>query len=336
MKKMTLTMVLAMVTSMIGMSVMAGSGDKEADMSKPVQVFILLGQSNMLGFGKVKGEKDGTLENAVKNKKLYPYLVDKDGKWVARKDVLNVRTMNGKMFNKEFLTVPSTGKNVGVELGIGHALGDALNEPVMVLKSCIGNRSLGWDLLPPGTPRYTAAGIECPGYKETVKSKKDKTIVPFGEGIGWYAGKQYDSDIGSAKKILDNIGKYYPGAKKYEVAGFFWWQGDKDFRNKAHAAKYGDNLELLLKALRKDFDAPKAKMVIATLGQTKKGAKGTQGQIIDAMFEMEKKHPNEVKTVYTNPLSKGGSSSGHYNKNAETYMNVGEEMGKAMVELLKK
>ena len=28
---------------------------KPADMSKPVQVYILLGQSNMLGFGKVKG-----------------------------------------------------------------------------------------------------------------------------------------------------------------------------------------------------------------------------------------------------------------------------------------
>jgi hypothetical protein len=35
-------------------------------------------------------------------------------------------------------------------------------------------------------------------------------------------------------------------------------------------------------------------------------------------------------------LSKGGSSSSHYNGNPETYMNVGEAMGKAMVELLKK
>ncbi len=40
--------------------------------------------------------------------------------------------------------------------------------------------------------------------------------------------------------------------------------------------------------------------------------------------------------VYTNPLSKGGSSSGHYNKHAETYMNVGEGMGKAMAGMLKK
>ncbi len=41
-----------------------------------------------------------------------------------------------------------------------------------------------------------------------------------------------------------------------------------------------------------------------------------------------------VASVYTHPLSKGGSSGGHYSGNAETYMNVGEAMGKAMVVLL--
>ena len=49
---------------------------KPADMSKPVQVYILLGQSNMVGMGKVDpAEKDGTLEHAVKAEKKYPYLV---------------------------------------------------------------------------------------------------------------------------------------------------------------------------------------------------------------------------------------------------------------------
>ena len=43
---------------------------------------------------------------------------------------------------------------------------------------------------------------------------------------------------------------------------------------------------------------------------------------------------DKVAFVYTHPLSKGGSSSGHYSGNPETYMNVGEAMGKAMVELL--
>ena len=40
-----------------------------------------------------------------------------------------------------------------------------------------------------------------------------------------------------------------------------------------------------------------------------------------------------VATVYSHPLSKGGSSNAHYNGNAETYMNVGEAMGRAMADL---
>ena len=39
---------------------------------------------------------------------------------------------------------------------------------------------------------------------------------------------------------------------------------------------------------------------------------------------------------YTHPLEHTpGSSGGHYGKDAETYMNIGEAMGKAMVGLLK-
>jgi hypothetical protein len=168
MTKTTITGILSLaVALMMGTALVAGPADKEADMKKPVQVFVLLGQSNMLGFGKVKGG-EGSVENAVKNKKLYPYLVDKDGNWVERKDVRNVRIMHSrgsmKTFNNEWMKI---GKgNVGVEYGIGKYVGDALDEPVLILKSCIGNRSLGWDLLPPGTPRYKAAGIECPGYGE--------------------------------------------------------------------------------------------------------------------------------------------------------------------------
>jgi hypothetical protein len=63
---------------------------KPADMSKPVQVYILMGQSNMLEMGKVKGG-DGSLEHAVKEKKLYPYLVDDAGNWTERKDTRSSR-----------------------------------------------------------------------------------------------------------------------------------------------------------------------------------------------------------------------------------------------------
>ncbi len=45
-------------------------------MSKKVKVFILLGQSNRVGAGKVKGA-DGSLEFAVKKEKKYPLMKNK-------------------------------------------------------------------------------------------------------------------------------------------------------------------------------------------------------------------------------------------------------------------
>jgi len=312
---------------------------KPADISRPVQVYILLGQSNMLGFGKVAGDKPGTLEHAVKEKGKYPYLVDEQGNWTTRKDVRNVRVMGSgtkgmRVFNNEWLTVK--GGRIGPEFGIGHYLGHAVDAPVMILKSCIGNRSLGWDLLPPGSEQYEYEGKIYAGYKESPLSW-EKGTKP--EPIGWYAGKQYDGDIARAKKVLEELDKYYPGAKRYEVAGFFWWQGDKDRYKAAHASRYEQNLVRLIKQLRKEFNAPEAKFVCATLGQTEKGAEGNEGMILDAMFAVSDadKYPEfkgDVATVYTHPLSQGGASNGHYGGNAVTYMNVGEAMGQAMVKLL--
>ena len=214
----------------------------------------------------------------------------------------------------------------------------------MILKSCIGNRALGWDLLPPGSEGFEFEAMDkktkemktwtYAGYKQSPE-RWEKGTEPV--KIPWYAGKQYDGDIARAKKVLENLDTYYPGAKSYEVAGFFWWQGDRDRYDPGHAAMYERNLVNLVKALRKDFNAPKAKFVCATLGQTEKGAEGNEGSILNAMFALEKnpEFKGGAATVYSHPLSMGGASNGHYGSNAKTYMNVGLGMGEAMVELLK-
>ncbi len=305
---------------------------KAADMSKPVQVYILLGQSNMLGFGKPQ-----VLQGIAAEK--YPYLVDDVGEWTIRKDVRNVRVMcsgnsTAKDYTNDWMTVQG---NIGPEIGIGHALGHVTDAPVMILKSCIGNRSLGWDLLPPGTESWEHGGKVQPGYRGTPDEPGGDTGGDMSKG--WYAGCQYDGDIAAAKRVLENLDKYYPGGKEYEVMGFFWWQGDKDMRNPAHCATYEKNLIQLIKSLRKDFAAPEARFVTASLGQTKRGSQGGDGKILDAMEAVANSDEPELRGkvgfVYSNPLSKGGSSSGHYGGNPETYMNVGEAMGKAMVGLLK-
>ena len=314
---------------------------KPAKMSKKVQVFILLGQSNMLGFGKVApADKQGTLEHAVKEEGLYPFLVDDEGNWTERQDVRNVRVMVGRgggmrVFNNEWLTVK--GKHIGPEVGIGHHLGNHLDEPVLILKSCIGNRSLGWDLLPPGSERFEAGDMVYAGYKDS-PDKWEKGTEP--KKIGWYAGKQYDDDIANAKKVLDDLKKYYPKARGYEVAGFFWWQGAKDSGNKAHAERYEQNLVRLIEQLREDFDAPKAKFVCATLGHVEQGAGGNDGAILQAQLAVDgkkgkyKQFKGNVATVYAHPHCHGGSANSHYGGNAKTYMDVGLAMGEAMVGLL--
>jgi hypothetical protein len=300
--------------------------------------------------GRVKGDKEGTLEHAVKNEKLYSFMVDDEGAWTTRNDVRNVHVMGsggpggrGGVRRNDWLTV--SGGKIGIETGIGHQLGNALNEPVLILKSSIGNRSLGWDLLPPGSPRHEVettdkAGkkvtLVTPAYHDEVRHPSwTKGAVPEPPKHTWKAGLQYDGDIARAKAVLKELDKHYPGGKGYEVAGFLWWQGDKDRYNAAHSAMYEKNLNQLFKALRKEFNTPKAKMVVATLGQTNKdSASGNEKMIIDGMFAFAKAHKGEATTVYTHPLSMGSSSNAHYGGNAKTYMNVGLGMGKAMVDLL--
>jgi hypothetical protein len=306
----------------------------------PVKVYILMGQSNMVGAGKITGGTDGYLDYAVYNKGKYQYL-DNGGSWAERNDVRNVRVMSSALgpmgvHNNEWMSV--SGSNlIGPEFGIGHYLGEAINEPVMILKSCIGNRSLGWDLLPPGSDQYVVGNYTYAGYGDSPDRWLTGTTP---EPIGWQAGIQYDGDVRNAKTVLDNIGTYCPGATEYEVAGFFWWQGDKDRYNAVHAARYEQNLVQLINRLRVEFDAPNASFVSATLGQTQIGDTGNEGLILDAQLAVDGDAGNypefagNVKTVYSNPLSMGGASNGHYNGNAETYMNVGEAMGQAMVSLL--
>jgi hypothetical protein len=289
---------------------------KEADMSKPVQVFILMGQSNMLGFGKA-----GQLKEIAAGK--YPYLVDDAGNWNVRKDVRNVFFCMDQLRYNDWLTAENGngGGKFGPEIGIGNYLGHAIDAPVMLLKSCVGNRALGWDLLPPSA---VGTGKNGQSYQGDSESSNRKVKEPRD---GWYAGLQYDQDVGAAQNALKDLATYYPGATKFEVAGFFWWQGCSE--GKGSVENYDKNLAFLFSDLKKDFNAPNAKFVLATLGEHDKNA--TLSQKMFTFAEADK----DAEVFYSKPVSRGGSC-GHYGGDAETYMNVGEGMGKLMIELLSK
>ncbi len=317
---------------------------KPANLKKPVKVFIMMGQSNMFGMGDISpADKKGTLEYFTKTEKKYPHLLNDAGAWTTRNDVRYVQVMENKgqmqMLHDEWLTVK--GKTIGPEVQFGYIMGQLLDEPVLLIKSCIGNRGLGWDLLPPGSERYTVDGTTYAGYKDT----PDKWVEgqPKKE-VNWYAGKQYDDDMKNAKAILSEIGKHYPGAEKYEIAGFVWWQGHKD-QSAVYASRYEQNLVNLIKALRKDYSAPDAKFVLA-VGCGNPGRESFGLQIAQAQLAMNdaKKHPEfvgNVKCVESRDFwpavedSPNAKQGFHYFHNAGTYMEVGNALGWAMADLLK-
>ncbi len=318
---------------------------KPADLTKPVKVFILLGQSNMLGMGEVGPEAtQGTLEYVTKTQKKYTHLLDEVGQWTARSDVRYTFVMQNRdamqTVQNDWLSV--RGKAIGPELQFGHIMGQTLEEPVLILKACIGNRSLGWDLLPPGSERFIFDGKTYAGYKDDTPSWVEGQEK---KPVAWYAGKQYDDDIANTKRVLSELGKYYPGAEKYEIAGFVWWQGHKD-QNPAHASRYEQNLVHLIKSLRKDFNAPKAPFVLA-VGCGNPGRASFGLQIAEAQLAMNdtKKHPEfagNVLCVESRDFWKSKEASPnqkqdyHYFRNAETYIEVGNALGWAMAKLLSK
>ncbi len=314
----------------------------EAGKKVPFKITYFTREANGLGWT-ARLDVPGSLKTLVKFEGKYPYLINRKGQWVARDDVYyrGVVTATGS----HWLGV--AGGRIGPELGFGHAVGEALEEPVLVLKTSQGNRSLGWDFLPPGSKQYEFEGKIYAGYGESPLSWEKGSKA---EPINWYAGKQYDECFSAAHEVLDNFDEQFPHWKGrgYEIVGFAWWQGDKDRYNLAHAAKYEENLVRLIRSLREEFKAPTAKFVVGTLGQTSKNLVPTndlekaEKMIIDAKFAVDGdsgKYPefkDNVLTVYSHPLSQGGASNSHYNGHAQTYMDVGLAMGQAMIELIER
>ena len=99
----------------------------------------------------------------------------------------------------------------------------------------------------------------------------------------------------------------------------------------------------LIKSLRREFEAPDAPIVVATIGFHGDDMPEQYKPVFDAQLAISDydKHPefkNNVVSVDTRPFWRDASESpqsqnDHYNRNAETYYLVGEAIGRAMVRL---
>lgn len=163
--------------------------------NKPVKVYIVSGQSNMQGQGNITPLGTlGTLETVTKTDKKFPNLrngavLDAAG-YSVRNDVLyrGVITSTIKDNLKVGQGVNTT--RIGPELGFGHVMGYFHDEPVLVLKTSQGGRSLGGEFLPPGSVQYNYTnGKTYPAYGGSpIEWTTGTTPVP----TTFYAGYQYD------------------------------------------------------------------------------------------------------------------------------------------------
>ncbi|BCX46925.1 hypothetical protein HAHE_08330 [Haloferula helveola] len=342
--------------------------------TKPVKVYIMSGQSNMVGIGYIDGNEPGSMESVLMRENKFPNMVD-GGAYTQRNDVYYRGVVTA--IGDGPLKVGVQGNRIGPEQGFGHVMGYYHDEPVLIIKSSQGNRGLAWDFMPPGSPSYTVDGITYAGYGDQDKQWDEIEPIdtppgpydPTSEG-GWYAGKQYDdcfldeadwhpsgsgfSSITNVADVLADFATHYPdwAAQGYEIAGFVWWQGHWDGGEQGtgtaslYATRYEQNLVNLINALRTEFNSPNAPFVVATVGFG--GGTWDPGSSGDTIFNAQMAvgnptlYPGFAGTVasvdttgYWRDVSESPGGQGfHYNNNAETYTLVGDAMGRAMIDLL--
>ena len=210
-----------------------------------LKIFILSGQSNMVGFGQLEGDGPGTMETLVKsNPKAYGHLVDADGEPLVRDDVWIVNLSREE--KKGWLTTGYGGSegHIGPEYGFGFAVGDYYEDPVLIIKSAWGGRSLYTNFLSPSSKDYPP---------------------PKADGD---TGFQYAEVLRHVEEITGNLKKYYPdyAGQGYEIVGFGWHQGWNDRINQAAVDVYESNMKNFINDMRNDLAIEELPFVIANTG----------------------------------------------------------------------
>ncbi|MCE9607126.1 MAG: sialate O-acetylesterase [Planctomycetia bacterium] len=305
-----------------------------ADEARRLQVFILAGQSNMQGHGIIasvakRNEGRGSLEYLVKNAATaadYRHLVDADGAWKARSDVAVTYGERRGMLAPGF---GADADRIGPELGFGTVVGDAYDEPVLLIKCAWGGKSLAVDFRPPSAgpvPHKLSAG-------EQAAIEKDPQVV----------GKYYREILSITRGVLADLKTHYPtyDGRGYELVGFGWHQGWNDRINDAFNAEYESNMAHLIRDLRRDLQTAKLPVVIAETGMSgpdeahPRALSLMKAQAAVAEHAEFKGNVAFVKTQsFWRPQTESPSAQGyHWNQNAETYYLIGKGMGQAMLTL---
>ncbi len=229
---------------------------------KPLKVFILVGQSNMQGTGRLSTLPHMAMD--PKTKEMHD-IINNNGKYYSNDNVYitavsegrgqSPQEKNGKLtvgYGSD-LTKPDV---CGPELAFGITMYEKLQEPILIIKTSWGGKSIYQDFRSPSAGPFVQAKSD----------QKDKT------------GHYYRLMASHVKQVLSNPGKYHPSYKKsagYEICGFAWFQGWNDMVNGGvYPDRYKDGgydaysevLTHFIRDVRKEFNAPKMPFAIGVMG----------------------------------------------------------------------
>jgi len=178
----------------------------------PTKIFLLAGQSNMVGMGSVEHMRK--LLNDTKTHDEYSiYWNETSHDWAEREDAfVKFNDHNGYLkvgFGAQYSDFGSGIEHFGPELGMGWVLGDDILgckcQPMFFLKTAYGGRDLAIDFRPPSSGKGNYPGVKPVHY-------------------GW----EYREMMDEILSTLDHLDEIVPGYDKdvgFELAGFVWFQG---------------------------------------------------------------------------------------------------------------
>jgi hypothetical protein len=295
----------------------------------PVKVFILAGQSNMVGHGRVEighGETSpgsggiGSLRYQVNNDPAnYGHLVDGSGNWITRNDVWVWSTGDGGEKGNLTVGFGAADFNIGPEFGFGHEIADLFDEQVLLIKTAWGGKSLGADFRPPSA------------------------VAKRGGTVGFY----YNEILNVYNNVINNIATEFPAynGQGVELVGMGWHQGWNDRFNTAFANEYEPNMADFINDIRDSLNAPNLPFVIAETGHG--GYSETNPNALAIMAAQAAvadpaKYPEFAGNVafvetkgFWRDISVSPTTAGHHwNANGESYYLIGHGMGNAMASLI--
>ncbi|MCO6046295.1 sialate O-acetylesterase [Aeoliella sp. ICT_H6.2] len=240
----------ALVVATIAMGQARAESDK-------VQVFILAGQSNMEG--KASLETLSRQIKAERTKKQFAHLHDGEGNFVARDDVfITFFDRHGPLE----VDYGSRGR-FGPELGFGWTVGNALDQPVLIIKVAWGGRSLFRDFRSPSAlqPNHQQLAKDLEAAR---RKSPDATL----DDIRKSYGKDYRDMLEEIARVQENYQDLFPQlkGKELQLAGFVWFQGWNDMVRDEYSQAYTNNMVHFIQDIRRDLDAPKLPVVIGQLG----------------------------------------------------------------------